>query len=419
MKTSAKAISFLLTVVLCLNLLSICATATAFECEMVLAPYRSEGNVMVSVTTKEAAGAVSGTLTFDSELLSFDPEHTVCYEEGIEVADLCTVEGNTIAFVVATDDLTNGSTQWIDFAFTAKSEGTAAFSVSDARASNVEGNITQDITVAPVSIFVGDRIAKWNLTLGDSIGANFYAQLGDAANTEVKFTVAEKTAVVKASDVQTDGDGYYVFSVDVAAAQMTDPIMVELLVNGESVDSGSYTVRQYADTILSGDYTDAEKALVKAMLNYGGKAQTYFGYNTEAPANADITVSETDIPENVEAMSVSGKAEGINYYGATLVFAAKTAVRFYFTGNAAECTFTLGNDILTATQKGDMWYVEVAGINPQDLDKPITLTVNDTLTVAYSPLNYMARMYTKGSDNLQALLKAMYTYHLAAVEYTK
>ena len=266
---------------------------------------------------------------------------------------------------------------------------------------------------------VNNEIAQWNLSLGDDIGANFYVQLPDAANAKVKITAAGKTTTVKASQMTPNADGYYVFSVNMAAAQMTDTITVKVTVNGETVDSGEYTVRQYADTILSGNYTDAEKKLVKAMLNYGGKAQTYFGYNTGSLANKDIAVTETDIPTNVGAMSVSGKIDGLRYYGAALVFESKIAVRFYFTGDVSGCTFKVGGDTLTPVQKDDMWYVEIADIAPQDLDKAITLTVNDTLTVTYSPLNYMVRMNEKGSDSLKALLKAMYTYHLAAVEYTK
>ena len=63
-------------------------------------------------------------------------------------------------------------------------------------------------------------------------------------------------------------------------------------------------------------------------------------------------------------------------------------------------------------------YVEIADILPQNLDQQITLTVTDangnTLTAAYSPMNYIVRMNEKGSDTLKALVKALYNYHLAA-----
>jgi len=260
-------------------------------------------------------------------------------------------------------------------------------------------------------------IALWNLTLGDRIGVKFYVHTEDPTNTQVCFTVDGAKTVANAE--QQGIGGLYVFYADVAAAQMAESIAVEVLVNGEVVDSGNYSVRQYADEILSGSYTDKEKALVKAMLNYGGKAQLYFKYNTSVLANADITVEEAAIPQNVESISVSGSVAGLKFYGSTLVFRSRTALRFYFEGNATDCTFMLGDKELTPVEKDGLWYVEIADINPQDLDQTVTVTVNDTLTVEYSPLDYIVRMNANGSSELAALLKAMYTYHLAAVDYLK
>ena len=56
-----------------------------------------------------------------------------------------------------------------------------------------------------------------------------------------------------------------------------------------------------------------------------------------------------------------------------------------------------------------------------DLDQQITLTVSngtDDLTVTYGPLNYIVRMNEKGSENLQALVLAMYNYYLVAEAYS-
>lgn len=419
MKFFIRTISVFSVVLMCLGLLGIPAFAAPFSCNMMLSAQLSEENVVVSVTTDQAAGAVSGKLTFDNELLSFDPERTVCYESTMEAKDVCTVIGNTITFTVVADDLTNGAIQWIDFAFTVKGNGKATFSVSEALASDVNENLSQNIAVSPVSIYVGDRITAWNLTLGDHIGANFCVYADDVDNTQVRFTTAGVSSLVNVSDAKTEGEGFYVFSTNLAAAQMTDSIAVEVLVNGEVVDSSSYTIRQYADVILNGNYTAKEKTLVQAMLNYGGKAQLYFDYNKESLANANISVAEADIPTNADSSSVSGKVNGLKFYGSTLVFQSKTTLRFYFTGDVTGCSFKTEDKTLTPVEKDGMWYVEVAGINPQELDQPVTITVNDSLTVTYSPLNYIVRMNAKGSENLVALLKALYTYHLAAVAYTR
>jgi hypothetical protein len=67
------------------------------------------------------------------------------------------------------------------------------------------------------------------------------------------------------------------------------------------------------------------------MLNYGAAAQTYFGYNTENLSNAGFESTETvEIPAVDTSNMVSGSASGISFYGASLVFESKVAVRFYF-----------------------------------------------------------------------------------------
>ena len=68
-------------------------------------------------------------------------------------------------------------------------------------------------------------------------------------------------------------------------------------------------------------------------------------------------------------------------------------------------------------QKGTYYYVDIAEINPQDLDDAFSVEVNGGLTVQYSPMNYIVNMYRKGSPELQALVQALYDYHLAAVAF--
>jgi hypothetical protein len=108
-----------------------------------------------------------------------------------------------------------------------------------------------------------------------------------------------------------------------------------------------------------------------------------------------------------------------------MLFTSKNAVRYYFTlsdgANIADYTFTAGDKTLTAKAKSGMYYVDVAEINPQDLDEPIAVTVTcgtQELTVGYSAMHYIVRKYNSDSSGeLKALLQAMYTYHLAAEAY--
>lgn len=266
-------------------------------------------------------------------------------------------------------------------------------------------------------------VEKWNLSLGENIGANFYIKLDPekAANAAVKLTVEEDSETVALSQL-TPVDGYYVVSANVAAAQMTDTITVEILMDGAVIQQKEYTVRQYADEILAGSYDDTAKALVREMLRYGSAAQTYFGYHTESLAdNGIIGAGEIPVPDQAKTeLSVTDNSDAISFYSASLLFRSETAVRLYFTGDLTGYTFTANGSTYTPVEKDGMYYVEIDGINPDALADAVTLSATDgngTVTVVYSPMNYLVRMSKKGSDTLKLLLQAMYNYHLAAVSY--
>jgi len=254
----------------------------------------------------------------------------------------------------------------------------------------------------------GSALKGWNIILGDDIGVKFTL---NSADYTVITTVngAEVTPTISGETV----------TVNVAAAQMTDIIGLTVKNGEQVVHTGEYSVRQYADTILNGNYDAQVKDMVKQMLNYGAAAQTYFNYNAEDLANTGITVDEAAVPTEVPAIAVEDNLAGISLYGMSLVFRNKIAVRFYFdvTGDIDDFTFSQGAPV----EKEGRYYVEVAGINPQDLDKDITLSVNDgALSVTYSPMTYIVRQYNseKSAAALKTLVQAMYGYHLEAKTYS-
>ena len=273
------------------------------------------------------------------------------------------------------------------------------------------------------------QMKGWNISLKDNIGVNFYVQLDDAdvANAQVDLTVGGQTASYPAANAQKNPEGLYVFTAQMAAAQMTDSIGMALIVNGETLHADSYTIRMYAEHILtSGDFDAATKQLVKEMVNYGAKAQQYFDYKTEKLVSEDLDLTGAgaqQIPGEcpVEQM-VSGSVSGVQFYGASMVFRSKIAVRYYFdiTGTGAY-TFTVNGRAYTPEKKGDLFYIEIADINPQDYSQATAVEVGDgtdVLTAAYCPMNYIVRKSeSSDSTELNQLLLALYNYHLAAAAY--
>lgn len=265
-------------------------------------------------------------------------------------------------------------------------------------------------------------VEEYNMVLSDALNLNFYVEVAEDAvsDAQVEISVAGVTTAHKVADAETDAKGRYIFSVNLAAAQMTEEVTVQLVRGEQAEEAKTYTVRQYADAILADSAYMEYHDLVKEMLNYGAAAQNYFSYNAKNPANTGISVTPAQIPATEVEMDVTGNVEGVRFYGASLVHETKTAVRFYFAADSVEdITFTVGEKTYTAVAKDGMYYVEIAEINPQNLDDDVALQISDGATelyVTYAPVDYIIRMYNK-ADATQAskdLLQAMYGYHLAA-----
>lgn len=268
------------------------------------------------------------------------------------------------------------------------------------------------------------NVNAWNVTLGDNVAVNFRLAISDAIAENVTATVAAagKTETVTSQNAKKDAaTGEWLFTVELAAAQMTEEISVEVTDGETQVVSKTYSVREYADYILddANGFDETTKALVTQMLHYGGAAQAYFGCNTENFANTGIDAGmQTVLPEeDPSPLWVGDYPEGWSLYGVTMLFESHIALRFYYTADAA-FTLTVNGKTLEPKEKNGMYYVQVDDIAPHRQAEPVQLQVNGTTCVVYSPINYIIRMHQKTEDAaLQQLLLTMYRYHLAALDY--
>ena len=241
-----------------------------------------------------------------------------------------------------------------------------------------------------VSAEATTAIEEWNIVLGDQIGANFYVNVPEnTANAAVKVTVADQTETHELT--APNSKGLYKVSVNVAAAQMTEEITLQLVADGTEYAPVSYSIRAYADHILKGNYSDDVKTMVKYMLNYGAAAQTYFGVQTENLANAGYKMDyAAQYPAEYPELAVEGQLAGVRLYGASLVMDSKVAVRYYFVADSVEgVTFSANGKEYAAAEKNDMFCVEIPGILPQQYGNSIVLSAQkgeEKLDVTYSPL---------------------------------
>ena len=271
--------------------------------------------------------------------------------------------------------------------------------------------------------------AQWqghSMALGDNLDMRFHVSVleGMQEDVSLKLSVAGETVVYTAAEA-AKLENEYMFSVSLAAAQMTDVVTAELWSDGELLHSGNYTIAGYAAELMNQTQDEDLINLLKTMLNYGGKAQTYFAYNTENLAGAEI--ANLDIPgADSYVCQTQGSLSGIRFYGATLLFRSKTVIRYYFVADHGIADYSVAVDGVNAqwNEKDGMYYVEVTVENPAVLDELHTVTVQsgaDALSVSYSGMHYIARMYNKAeaSQELKELVQAMYNYHEAAQAYQK
>ena len=292
-----------------------------------------------------------------------------------------------------------------------------------------------------------DTVAKIDtakISLNDKIAVKFMVTLDDSVtdNDYMKVTVSGKETTIKVKDttvVQSNLNGKekHVFVCKVNAKEMTKPIQAQMVVNGVEGSKVTYSVKKYADVMLklaSGTY-EAEKTMIRAMLNYGGYAQTYFKDTSEL-ANAQLYTSATDPVLNLEAINLESYAPtgtNVEKLTATLLLESETELRFYFTPEngktLADYSFELAgaNKSLVTGTKDDLCYVAITGICADELQDMYTVTIrskdtNDIFaSVKYGVLSYVRTVLNDSTaeTDWKNLVKALYLYNQAALDYSK
>ena len=292
---------------------------------------------------------------------------------------------------------------------------------------------------------IGARVVGHSISLDGDIGVNFYMELSKdvaySVNAYMHFTIpsgsitTEEDVYVKdARKASSGGKDYYVFKCRVAAKEMTSVIKAQIINGGNSGREYTYSVKEYADYLLShtGENEEWDKAvpLVKAMLNYGAYSQVYFDQNPEELANAGLTDEQKALGEvsiNVADPMVKDLPEGTTFEGATLSLRSKTTLSLYFTSSET-LKFDCGGYTVETVTSGGYQIARIRGFNSDHIGDTITLTVNGAGTVTYSPLNYCRNVLTLSTStedeaqnehykNLQNVVKTLYWYWQAACGY--
>ena len=254
----------------------------------------------------------------------------------------------------------------------------------------------------------------------------------------------KQTITITASNkIKINGTDYYKATCYVPVMEMTDIIEANYYYRYSNVlKNGTVfkkSVADYANDLLNDSSTDEKtRNLVKSMLNLGGYSQKYFGYNTEKPANAQLSAEDKILPDiNSSELenysyefrkneSYTGKTE---YFGSSLVLQSGTEIKHYFStdensGNIT-CKDSNGKNYKVSDQSG-LKVVKIADISADKLGTPVTITIYEDETkvgtISYSPLSYVYKLMQKyphdeKHEDLRNTVKAMYRYFIDACTY--
>lgn len=283
-----------------------------------------------------------------------------------------------------------------------------------------------------------------SITLKDNIDVNYYMEMSDSVfehDAYLEFKIGGQTYKLNASDaaeVNENGKTLYKFSCPVNAAQMSDTIETRIVIDNNTKEEFSYSVKEYASELLSksNEYPTETVKLVKALLNYGTAAQTFFKYNTGKPANAilsdtdkAVAVADFDAYKAViKADSANGAIDGLTYYGSSLICKSEMTVRHYFIlDNGSDINNykfsyidTDGYEVSLTPKKasdGGVYCVDISGIMACSLNKNYVCRVtgidnSQTIELDYGPLSYGYSVANSkdSSKELMNLMNALYMY---------
>ena len=374
----------------------------------------------VKATDETAYGSiVDHTLNYGSAAAAYFNGAAVTAPAGLTLAEVPAAEGvgidvSTIGLsYMFPNSVTEDYTLEFKYQVAAAGEttnGAARVYICDTSVSDSKSQVKLQITGAYNNETYGDRIKvnAGGTVTGMKDDALTY---GEWHSVKVVVTQAVDGAAGKVK-VYVDGSNV---SADTAfqTATVTSVNRISFTNGTIRIDDVKFTVGE-SNVLLDDDFTTFAPTITSAQ-------PTGVWYCSNA---ANVT-HYTEM-----ANPVSGTCNGVTAESANLLFEDRVKIRYKLQladgKNIDDYTLMVAGEAVDAANVvsagNNAYYVYSKGINPQHYGTDAVLTVSDgtdTITVTYSPLDYIQRMYEKEgtSAELKTLLKAMYNYYQAANTY--
>ena len=288
-----------------------------------------------------------------------------------------------------------------------------------------------------------------SLSLDGDIGINFYIaltadELVHGAVVNFTWNVEGNTKTSTDTDLSYDNDtGYYIATCHVAPAEMTYDVTAVLNIGDEEKETDVYSVKKYAYTIINSEKYRTEYinkygeikynklvALVRAMLDYGARAQLAFDRNIANLANNGVYTFNDEVTPEMITSTHSDMTENLDNYGlsyqyTTVVFQTGAALRHYYRitdkdkFDAVKDGITFGGIKAEPINKGNLIYFELANISAENLGVQYGLIIG-TNTYSYSVIDRTKSLLESDDDTkFKNLAKAVYYYNRKALEFSE
>ena len=289
----------------------------------------------------------------------------------------------------------------------------------------------------------------YQVVINGNFDLKYYIDLSkEAANDTdayIEFKVGDRIQKVKQRETS---NGHYVYTCEVPVAQIGDKVTATLYYKDKSYALTQYSVKDYLNTIVQNKDKKEEygKAadIASAILNYGARAQLYFGYKTDSLVNSALPDAEIKKVDSILAQdikkAITNNERGVHenndfkYYGASLVCKSDTGMKLYFENknslslkeidkkydiSVKDCKKQISKSI-----NGNIICITINDLNATELDDNFMVQITNkqnssqSMSISTSPYIYIKKSMDSGNAKLINLSKAMYWYSQKAMEYS-
>lgn len=280
----------------------------------------------------------------------------------------------------------------------------------------------------------GVDISGLNLILTGEIGLTFHTVVPDddkyLGGTFVMTSRTGEEVQLNIAECYKDSLGRYMAKYNVSSCELSEPITLTVYdKDGNPVATKEKSVEDYGKWLLeSGDTTEAEKDVIRALLNYGHFAQIecseYEGWEigtdyAETAKYADLTTADSAF--NEYTYTWTGYDSEIHKIGVQLDLDYKTDVLLHFP--TAEKPTVLINDEAAEVEESPIeeynYLIRIEDISALDLAKEFAVKVNDKITLTLSAMSYCKLAIEQGSENCKNAVKALYEFYQATVKHNE